>query len=337
MATPESAAPVPSAAFRARLLIGALIVGVAWACLPFISGLLGALVLAVIARPAHRRLAPRIGERRSALALTLVAALVLTGPGVLLVAGLVEQGPIALRRVVESQGFARLAALQVGEVNVGEQAVEATRAIAAWLSGRAVAAAGSITQAIINALLALLGMYYLLPAAPDAWRRARSFIPFSAEGTAELAARFSSITEATLLGIVATAVSQGITVGVAFWLVSLPNPVFWGTVTALVSVLPILGSALVWAPGVAVLVLDERPGAALALLAIGVIICSNVDNVIRPLIFKRVSGLHPMAALLGAFAGTKMLGLLGLLLGPLALAYCIELLHLYRAEYEGGA
>jgi predicted PurR-regulated permease PerM len=326
-----------SAAFRARLIIAALIIGVAWACLPFISGLLGALVLAVIARPAHRRLAPRIGERRSALVLTLVAALLLIGPGVLLVAGVVEQGPPALRSVVESQGFARLAALQVGDVNVGEQAVGATRAIVAWISSRAVAAAGSITEAIVNALLALLGMYYLLPAAPDAWRRARSFIPFSARGTDELAARFSSITEATLLGILATAVSQGFTVGVAFWAVSLPSPVFWGTITALVSVLPILGSALVWVPGVAVLVLDQRPGAAVALAAVGVVICSNVDNVIRPLIFKRVSGLHPMASLLGAFAGTKMLGLLGLLLGPLALAYCIELLHLYRAEYEEGA
>ena len=77
-----------------------------------------------------------------------------------------------------------------------------------------------------------------------------------------------------------------------------------------------LGSALVWTPAVVVLLLDARPGAALTLALIGVIISSNVDNVIRPFIYRRVSGLHPMATLLGAFAGMQLLGLLGFVLGP---------------------
>jgi predicted PurR-regulated permease PerM len=107
-------------------------------------------------------------------------------------------------------------------------------------------------------------------------------------------------------------------------------------VTALVSVLPILGSSLVWVPATAVLLLSQRPGAALALGLIGAVVSSNVDNVIRPVIYRRVSGLHPMASLLGAFAGVEMFGLIGLVLGPLAIAYCLELISLYETEYGVG-
>jgi predicted PurR-regulated permease PerM len=161
----------------------------------------------------------------------------------------------------------------------------------------------------------------------------RAFVPFSPDAADQLAVRFASITEAAVLGSLVAGASQGITVGLAFWLVGLPNPGFWGGVTALVSILPILGSSLVWLPGVAVLLLDQRPGAALVLALIGVIVSSNVDNLVRPVVYRRVSGLHPMASLLGAFAGMELFGLIGLVLGPLGIAYCVELLRLYEVEY----
>ena len=69
------------------------------------------------------------------------------------------------------------------------------------------------------------------------------------------------------------------------------------------------------------------------MLIIGGGIASNVDNVIRPLVYRRVSNIHPMITLVGAFAGVRYFGLLGLLLGPLAIAYLFELLRFYREEY----
>jgi predicted PurR-regulated permease PerM len=124
-------------------------------------------------------------------------------------------------------------------------------------------------------------------------------------------------------------------VGLGFWTVGLPNPMAWALVTALVSVLPLLGSALVWAPGVVVLLAAGRYVAAGVLAAIGVLVASNVDNLIRPLVYRRFSGVHPMATLLGAFAGVELVGLVGLLLGPLAISYVFEMLRLYEQEYGG--
>ena len=307
--------------------------GVAWASLPFLAGLLGAVVLSVMGAPIHRALARKLGARRSALLITLAMAVLLAAPAVLLFSIAVSQAPIALQHALESADFARLSALQVGGLDVGAQIADIGRNIVRWGSTRAMTAAGSVTRALLNLLLALVGVYYLLPNGTELWHRARTFIPFSPQGSELLGEQFSSTTKAALLGIMAAAISQGVTVGVGFWLVALPNPIFWGAMTGLVSILPILGSALVWAPGVAVLFLDERPGAALALALIGVVIASNVDNIVRPLVYRRVSGLLPMTSLLGAFAGLKVLGILGLLLGPLALLYCMELFKLYRSEY----
>ena len=170
----------------------------------------------------------------------------------------------------------------------------------------------------------------------DVERRLGAFrlrAPFSSDAADHLAERFATVTEAAVLGIVATAITQGATIAIAFSLVGLPNPLLWGAVTGIVSILPIFGSSLVWVPAVVVLLLSQRPGAALALGLIGALVSSNVDNVVRPMIYRRVSGVHPMASLLGAFAGVELFGLLGLVLGPLAIAYCLELVRLYEREY----
>ena len=320
---------------RARIVIGVFALAVAWGSLPFLSGLMGAVVLTVLVAPLYRRLAPHLGVRRSALLLTIGATLLLVAPAALVIMTAVQQGPPALQHAVESDAFARLGALQVGPLDVGAELEEIGRGLIAWFSARTVMIAGSLTRALLNLLLAVVGLYYLLPSGPTLWQRVRGFIPFSAQGTDQLADQFTSITEAALLGIVVTAISQGVTVGVAFALVGLPNAVLWGVMTGLVSVLPILGSAIIWVPGVVVLASSERPVAALVLALIGVVIASNIDNVIRPVVYRRVSGLHPMASLLGAFAGLELFGLLGLVLGPLAIAYCLELVRLYETEYVG--
>jgi predicted PurR-regulated permease PerM len=207
------------------------------------------------------------------------------------------------------------------------------------VSARALSLFGGITRATLNLLLALLGLYYLLRSEGALWARVRPIIPFSRHGADALGQRFVRVTEATLLGILVTAVAQGLVVGFAFVAVGLPNALVWGVVTAMVSILPVLGSALVWGPGVIVLAANSRYGAALALLLTGVIVASNIDNVLLPVVYRHVSGLHPMATLIGAFSGIELLGLPGLLLGPLAIAYALELIRLYEEEYgnPGGA
>jgi len=320
-------------ALRARIIILALGVALAWACAPYLAGLLGAAVLAVVCAPAYRRLQGKLGPRTTALALTVAAAALLVAPAVWLVGTAIEEAPGALQRAADSTTFARLRSFEIGPFDVGGQLARVGNEMVAWASSRALSLFGGITRATLNLLLALLGLYYLLRSNGALWARVRPIIPFSRQGADALGARFVRVTEATLLGIVLTAISQGLVVGLAFLAVGLPNALVWGVITAMVSILPVLGSSLVWAPGVLVLLANDRYGAALVLLSIGVIIASNVDNVLLPVVYRQVSGLHPMATLVGAFAGIELLGLPGLLLGPLAIAYALELIRLYEEEY----
>jgi predicted PurR-regulated permease PerM len=103
--------------------------------------------------------------------------------------------------------------------------------------------------------------------------------------------------------------------------------------SAVVSILPLLGSALGWGLGAATLALQGRYDAATVLVVIGMLVASNIDNVTRPLVNRRMSQLHPMTTLVAAFAGVSVLGLPGVLFGPLAISYFFELVRLYAREY----
>jgi predicted PurR-regulated permease PerM len=302
---------------------------------PFLSGLLGAAVLYVIFVKPYERL-QRVMNPGLAAAITLTAALVIIAlPLTWLISEVIRQAPDALRALQNNAVFARIAQIRIGDFQVGEELANASGTIASWLSPRVFSVVGGATSAVLNLVIAFFGLYYMLRSDGTTWSSIRQYIPFSAHTADALRDRFFNVTEATLLGTVLIAVIQGSLVGTGFWIVGLPNPFFWGTVTAFASILPVLGTSLVWFPAVLVLLVQDRYGAAITMLVIGAGIASNVDNLIRPLIYRRVSNIHPMITLVGAFAGVRYFGLLGVLLGPLGIAYLFELLKFYREEYGG--
>ena len=318
---------------RAGLLIFVLGAAILLALSPFLSGLLGAAVLYVVFVRPYKRLA-RVLKPGTASALILVGALFVIAVPISWLIGIVaDQAPDSLRAIQSSALFARLGQLSLGNVNVGAELAKASGALVSWLSSQLVSFVGTATSAALNLVIAFFGLYYLLRSGEDTWPVFRRYIPFSTQTADALRDRFFSVTEATLLGTALVAMIQGGLIGFGFWIVGLPNALFWGTVTAFASILPVLGSALVWLPAVLVLVAQGKYGGAIGLLVIGAGIASNIDNLIRPVIYKRVSNIHPMITLVGAFAGVRYFGLLGLLLGPLAIAYLFELLQFYRVEY----
>lgn len=319
---------------RAGFLILVLGAAILLAVSPFFSGLMGAAVLYVVCVKPYRFL-ERAMRPGLAATLTLVAALLIIAlPVAWLIGVVIGEAPGALQSLQSSSVFSRVAQMRIGSVQVGAELAKASGTIVSWLSARTFSFVGSATSAILNLVIAFFGLYYLLRSEGQIWGVLREYIPFSFHTADALRDRFVSVTEATLLGTVLIAVVQGTLVGFGFWVVGLPNPLFWGTVTAFASILPVLGTALVWLPAVFVLLVQNRYGAAAAMVVIGAGVASNVDNLIRPLVYRRVSHIHPMITLVGAFAGVRFFGLLGLLLGPLAIAYLFELLRFYREEYS---
>jgi predicted PurR-regulated permease PerM len=316
------------------ILLGAMVV---YALLPFLSGFVGAAVLAIAVSPAHERLSLHLGRRTSAVLTTIGAVLLVLIPGAALVLSLLGQAPDVLRAITQSSLLRELSTVRLAGIDIGSVADTAVTTLLSWVSSRAGALISRVTLATLNIVVAIVGLYYLLITHGAPWREVSRHLPFSATTVELLATRFRTTTESMILGVVLTAIAQGTVVGGAFAITGLPNALFWGVVTACASILPVLGSSLVWMPGTLVLFADRRYGAAVTLGVIGVVIASQIDNLIRPLIYRRVSRIHPMITLVGAFAGLRIFGFAGLLLGPLGISYLIELVHAYSIEFGNRA
>lgn len=318
---------------RAGLLILALGVAILLALAPFLSGLLGAAVLYVIFIPMYRRLG-RVMPSGLASAITLIVAIIVIAlPLAWLIGVLVDRVPDAMRSLQSGVLLDRLSQVRIGNVNLGAEIAEASGTLVQWVSAQALGVVGGAASASLNLVIAFFGLYYMLHSGDALWTGFHGYVPFSS-GTADaLRLHFYSVTQATLLGTFATAIAQGVLIGLAFLLVGLPDPLVWGSMAAFASILPVLGTGLVWMPAVLVLFFQQRYGAMVVMLIVGWLLASNIDNLIRPMVYKRVSNIHPMVTLVGAFAGIRYFGLPGLLLGPLAIAYFFELLRFYQLEY----
>lgn len=319
---------------RASWMVAILGVIIILALAPYASGLLAAPVLYVLMSPLHDWLVPRVRHRGLASSIVILVTLVcIVLPFTWMLSMLVGQAQSAATAVVESPLLDEFDTLMIGPFAVGQELKELGSKLVGMLGGGAISVIGRVTRITLNMLFAFFGFYYILQDPDGAWRAARPFIPFSDANVEILRERFASVTKATVLGSGLCAVVQGLLVMVAFQVVGLGNAVFWGAVTVVFAILPVVGSGLIWLPGAVVLFLTDRTAAGVGLLLFGGVVIGNVDNLIRPWVYSRYAAVHPMITVVGAIAGVSYLGILGLLIGPLALMYFFELLRMYKLEF----
>ncbi len=318
---------------RAAWLILALGLALLWGVWPYFTGLIGAPVLYVIFSPVHRWLLRWFRPSIAAGIVVILGIALVVGPGISVVGLVATEAQDMATGVIRSPLLARLSQIRIGPYQVGAQIEQLGSQLVSWVGASALGLIGTATRLGIQLTITFFGLFYMLVAPRGSWRAIRPFIPFSTESAELLRARFRDVTISTLVGTGLTAAVQGLFVGLAFAVTGLSNALFWGVVTVIFAILPVVGSGLVWGPGVAALTIEGRYGAAIGLAIWGVVAVGNVDNVIRPYVFRRWAQIHPFVTVIGAFAGIRFFGLLGLLIGPLAISYFFELIRMYRAEY----
>ena len=318
---------------RAALVLFVLGIALLIAFAPFATGLVGIPVLFVVFEPVHRWLARRMSPRLSAAIVAVLALFLIVVPGVSFAGLIVAQAQEIASGVVQSPLLGRLSDLRFRDFDIGAQLANLGGKLVAWLGSSAFGLIGTATRLALNLAISLFGLYYLLLRPGETWEAVRPYIPFSAENAERLRQRFRNVTVSTVVGTGLVAAIQGAMVGLGFWAAGLSNALFWGVVTVVLAILPVVGSALVWGPGVIALALEGRYGWAIALALWGILAVGNVDYIVRPIVFRRWANIHPLVTLLGALAGVPHFGILGLLIGPLALSYFFELIGMYREEY----
>ena len=127
---------------------------------------------------------------------------------------------------------------------------------------------------------------------------------------------------------------QGVLAWLGFWLLGVPNPVIWGFMTAIISMIPLLGAAMVWVPiAVYLLVLALSSGEywrAIVLFIYGTSVISFIDNLLKPKIVGDHAKIHPLIVLFGILGGIQLFGLPGILIGPLILTIFDVVIEIYK-------
>ncbi len=318
---------------RAAVLTILLGIGVTIALAPFVTGLVGAPVLYVTFVPLYRHLIRWLKPGLAALVVVLVGILVIVIPLVGVIVLMANETPAMVNSLLQSPFLGKLKTLTIGGFEVGPELEQAGTQILQWLAGNALSLLGGVTYTALNLVFAFFGLYFLIQSPDRAWNALRPYVPFSDANTRKLQERFRAVTISTLIGTGLAAVAQGFLMAIGFMMVGIPNAWFWGVVTVVFAILPVVGSGVIYVPAVASLILADRLWPALFLGAWGFIVVANVDNFIRPIVYRKYAQIHPLVTLIGAIAGVSYFGLLGLLLGPLALSYFFELLGMYREEY----
>lgn len=163
----------------------------------------------------------------------------------------------------------------------------------------------------------------------------KSLMPFSKDVEKKLFDSTKGITYSVLYGQVIVGIVQGIFVGIGFFLFGIPNALILTLLAVLAGILPIIGTALVWVPLAIYLLIGGSTFPAFGITLFGVF-SSSVDNFLRPLIVSRRTDLHSSIVLIGMIGGLFFLGILGLILGPLILAYLLIVLEIYRKKSVPG-
>ncbi len=160
------------------------------------------------------------------------------------------------------------------------------------------------------------------------------FLPFKRSKIEIFGKELVSQTFSNAVGVPLIAVAQGICAYISFLIVGLPEAGFWSVITGFASIIPVVGTGLVWVPVSIYLFATGQTWQGFFILVWGAAILGSVDNVIRFLLAKKMADTHPVVTVLGVIIGLKFFGLPGLIFGPLLISYFVILLKIYYLEYQ---
>lgn len=321
------------------VLIGLVSAATVFIVVPFLEYVIGALIISYVLHPLHCRLEQRIGGAASAVALifgTVVAVIV----------------PLAY---IVSVFVADLRALAAGETELDTAAIEQRLSevlgenVQIELADLLAATGdqlirvlfdsytGIVTfavQAGIGTALMLFLVYYLLRDGPAFVEWGKDTVPLPAHVTDNLVTKIDATTWGVVIGHIVVALLQALIAGVGLWAVGIPKVIFWTFVMAVLSLLPLIGSFLVWGPAAGYLVVIDEVTAGILLVLYGVVVVSLFDNYARPILIDQQAGLNPGVILVGVAGGIYSIGFTGLFVGPIVIGVLVATLETFRAEYD---
>jgi predicted PurR-regulated permease PerM len=353
--TPPTAA---SRAFEAKVflvLLVAVSLAFAWILWPFFGAVLWGVILAIIFTPLYRRLLPSMWRRRTLAALTtLVIILVLVVlPLTLMTALLVQEGAGMYERIQSGEfdigryfqqtfdalpGWVANLLDRFGLTNLGlvqERLSAALRKSSQFFAGQALNLGQNTLNFVLSLFIMLYLLFFLLRDGDALVESIRAAIPLHPAQLRTLASRFTGVIRATVKGTLVVAVVQGALGGLIFWLLGIHAPALWAALMAVLSLLPAVGTALVWLPVAIYFLATGAMWQGLLLIAYGVLVIGLVDNVLRPILVGKDTRIPDYVVLITTLGGIAIFGINGFVVGPVIAAMFVAVWGMFSASRPG--
>jgi predicted PurR-regulated permease PerM len=321
-------------------LIIVVTIAFAWLIAPFFGAILWGLIASILSAPIYRDIAARTGGRRTlaaAITLLMIVALVIL-PAILLAVSLVQEA---------ANLYARM---QAGDIDIGRLFSQFRQVLPPWgvelldstgltnmetareMLGNSIA---TILQAIASRalwfgqgaleLLAALGImlymtFFLLRDGDRLSAQVRWAMPLDPVLRDRLIGHFVTVVRATMKGTVVVAIVQGTVGGIIFWFLGIDAAILWGLLMALFSLLPAIGTGIVWVPVAIYLFATGSVFEGVVLVICGLFVIGMIDNILRPILVGHETRLPEFVVLVATLSGLKLMGLTGVVAGPIIAA-----------------
>ncbi len=207
-----------------------------------------------------------------------------------------------------------------------------------WLSGFLISNLSAATTGTLQFLfmlgLMLYSMYFFLMDGDKLVDLILYYLPLEDEEERRLLDKFRSVTRATLKGTAVIGILQGALAGLALAVAGIPSPVFWGTVMVVLSLIPGIGTGLVWIPAAVILAAGGHWFAGIALAVFCAVVVGSIDNILRPRLVGQDTRMPDLLILLATMGGILMFGILGFIIGPIVAALFVTVWEIYGTAFK---
>ncbi|CCY49570.1 MULTISPECIES: AI-2E family transporter [Bacteroides] len=303
---------------------------------PFLGGLLGALTIYILVRKQMIRLTTKRKMKRStaALLITTEAVFFFLIPISLVVWMLVDKlqnlnlDPQSIIAPIEE--IAGIIKSKTGYDVLGS---DTTSFIVSALPRIGQAVMGGISSFVVNLFVLVFVLYFMLIGGIKMEAYVNAILPFNATNTEHVIHEINMIVRSNAIGIPLLAVIQGGVAMIGYFIFGAPNALLLGFLTCFATVIPMVGTGLIWFPVAVYMALTGDWPNAIGLAAYGGIIVSQLDNLIRFILQKKMTDTHPLITIFGVVIGLSLFGFMGVIFGPLLLSLFFLFVDMFKREY----
>ena len=339
------------------LFLALVTLALAYVALPFASPLLWGALAAIMFQPLYLFILGKLRghENRAALATLLIITVAVIVPTLAIGSIIVDQAmqiylalqeqridaslyfdrayerlPARLRAMLDASGYGEFEILQA---RVSEFLRESLGLIATHI----VAIGGNAFSFVMSFAVGLYVTYFLLRDGRRLGPLVRDALPLEAPVAHRLTDRFAAIVRATIKGSIVVGLVQGALGAITFWIVGIPSAILFGLLMAILSLLPAVGAAIVWVPVAAYLLATGDIWQGAVVIASGVLVIGMADNLLRPILVGRDTGIPDWIILVATLGGIASFGLSGIVVGPVIAGLFLASWSIYRDQRDAEA